>query len=165
MNKIYLTNENRLSIINGLREKDISYKDLADKIGISTSTVCRMCTGSTKWINIKTAQSLENILDIYLYDIFSDPIVLIKEIENLVAENKMLKQLLIEKWKKEDQTNNYIFHCTSTTGLDGSEIYAGIDYPIIINEDNVKLDLGQIILQSTLDEIIKYGTIEIIKEK
>ena len=164
MDKIYLTDENRQSIINGLHEKDMSYKELSDKIGISTSTVCRMCTGSTKWINIKTAQSLENILDIYLYDIFSDSIELIKEIENLVAENKILKQLLIEKWKKEDQTNNYIFHCTSTTGLDGSEIYAGIDYPIIISEDNVKLDLGQIILQSTLDEIIKYGTIEIIKE-
>ena len=58
------------------------------------------------------------------------------------------------------------FHCNRTIGMDGSAIYEGKTYPIVLYErydggGNVRINVGEVYLFSTIEELKQYGNIEI----
>ena len=100
MNRVYLTQEDCSKIESAIKKKMMTQAEVAKLVNKSPAAMCRICAGKTRLIEMETAQKLEIALGIYLYNALDEPDVLLKEIEQLRAENEILKQLLIEKWSK-----------------------------------------------------------------
>lgn len=56
------------------------------------------------------------------------------------------------------------FYCNITAGIDGSAIYKGNVYPVMIDEKRNRVKIlindGEICLFSTIEEVKKYGIIK-----
>ena len=100
ISKIYIVESTYEMIHKAMKEKSLSYEDVAKEIGVSPTTVYRICVGETKSINTYIAQKLETVLDISITNAFDDTRDLIKRIEELERENKILKSLLTDKWRQ-----------------------------------------------------------------
>lgn len=96
--KVYLLQSTCETIRKAMEEKHLSYKEVAKLVDSSASTIFRICTGKTRSINLDLAQKIEISLDVLISNALDDSKELIKRIEELENENKLLKQLLIEKW-------------------------------------------------------------------
>ena len=99
MKKIYISRLTCEAIQKAVIEKRFTYKDIAKQVNSSTSTICRICTGKTKNIDLCLAQKIEKVLNVKISNALDDNEELIKIIENLEEENKLLKLLLIERWQ------------------------------------------------------------------
>lgn len=99
MKKIYLVESSCREIYNAIKVKHLRYKDVSELVGVSESFICRICRGQVRYISVDLAQKLETTLNILIYDASADTEVLIRRINELEKENKLLKQLLIEKWQ------------------------------------------------------------------
>lgn len=100
MKEAYLLPSTCDMIRKSIKERQLSYTDVAKLVDTSVSTISRVCTGKTKHVSLDLVQKLETTLGILIYDALDDNVALIKRIEELEQENKLLKQLLIEKWQQ-----------------------------------------------------------------
>ena len=106
MQRHYITPESCVAISKAIHNANMKQYDVAKLIGKSTSMVCRLCTGKAKWVELDVIRNLETILDIKIStvpipDILDESNDMVREILQLREENKLLKQLLIDKWSKE----------------------------------------------------------------
>ena len=101
MKEIYISKPTCEMINNAIERKQLSQKELAEKIGTSQSTMCRIRKGISTRIKFDVAKKLEIELDILISNAIDDQAELTNIILKLENENKILKQLLIEKWQKQ----------------------------------------------------------------
>lgn len=100
---IYLSLVNCLEVNEARKAKGLTFSELGELVDMATSTLCRLCNGSKRRISLKSAQAIECVLGIYLYDVFESNEDLFKEIKALREENRRLKQLLMDKWSKDEE--------------------------------------------------------------
>lgn len=100
MTKVRLSQCTCEMIYKVIKEKQLTYEDVAKLVDSSASTICRICRGKSKNINSDLIEKLEIMLNIRIDNVLDETTELIKRIESLEEENKLLKQLLIDKWKQ-----------------------------------------------------------------
>ena len=98
-------NEGISNIIdNAIKQRGLPQKVVAEMVGVSESTISRVCNGKVRYLDIDIAKRLEEVLGISFVDLSlssNDFDKLMKTIFKLQEENKLLKRLLVEKWSNE----------------------------------------------------------------
>ena len=98
MEKCYLT-ESICNIIKTTRQQmGMTSKELADLVGRGASWMCRVENYNASYIHPEEARKLEEILNISVFCPTDKE--LLQKVNELLEENKRLKELLMEKWKQ-----------------------------------------------------------------
>lgn len=100
MEKIYL-NEFICKTIKMARvDKGMKSHTLADLVGKSPSSMSRLENNKATYISKEVAKKFEDILDISICATTNNELV--QKLNELIQENRQLKELLMEKWKSQE---------------------------------------------------------------
>lgn len=91
MEKINISKEDGKNIRVELVKRNMNYKEIGELIGASSSTICRICNGKTKYISFETANKLKELLGVAIKDKYK---ILEERIKKLEEENEQLKEAL-----------------------------------------------------------------------
>ena len=91
MERINISKEDGKNIRVELVKRNMNYKEIGELIGISSSTICRICNGKTKYISLETANKLKEFLGITIKDKYK---ILEEKLKKLEEENEQLKEAL-----------------------------------------------------------------------
>lgn len=108
MKRLYLTEEICETIKIARMKKGYTSKEFAQIIGKSPSAVSRVENFKCVYIPMEVVKRYENELNIILYNTTDNNNELIKKIHLLQEENRKLKELLIDKWKGEENESNVL---------------------------------------------------------
>ena len=98
MKRIVLSKSICDSIKAAREEKHLSASKLSAMVGRNAPWMSRVENFKATYISLAEAKALEEALGIVLYDTMNHD-ELVKKIIELQAENALLKELLMEKWK------------------------------------------------------------------